>query len=228
VRAAAEPQALDGENSEMANRPISEALFERLCSDRGVRCEPIPTGLGRTPDFAIHLGGIRVVCEIKQIDPNREDLDEIRAVGFGEATGRYVPNRFRPKLKNVSQQLKTAALSGDPTLLVVYDNTPFKMHSLHSDVVQALLGHHSVTVTVPTTDGTKPTVSKPFFGGNRGLTPRQNTSVSAVAVLDGGPESAPSLRAYHNPYACVVLRPDLLMILDAVQPLVPGAATVAL
>jgi len=212
----------------MLHRPISEALFEQLCSSRNVRCEPIPTGRGRTPDFAIHIGSIRVVVEIKQIDPNREDLEKMEALGSGEAIGRYVPNRFRTKLKNVSQQLTAAARSGTPTLLVVYDNTPFKMYSSHSDVVQALLGHQSVTVRFPTERGAKPTVSDPFFGGNRGLTSHQNTSVSAVAVLDGGPSAAPSLRAYHNPYATVVLRPELLENLGAVQPLLPGATTVAL
>ncbi len=129
----------------MATRPISERLFETLCSSRGVSCDQIPTESARTPQFVL---AVRVICELKQIDPNPDDLAELQAVNSGEATGRYVPNRLRSKLKNVSGQLKAASVSGCPTLLVVYDNTPFKMYSTHFDVLQALFGVHSVTVAV--------------------------------------------------------------------------------
>ena len=165
---------------------------------------------------------------MKQIDPNADDLQELETVGSGEATGRFVPNRLRGKLKNVSGQLKAASRSGCPTLLVVYDNTPFKMYSFHFDVVQALFGAHSVIVNVPKERDADTIVSKPFFGGNRGLTERQNTSVSALAILDGGPLGETTLRVYHNPYASVVLRPELLEALPVVQCLLPGATTVKL
>jgi len=185
-------------------------------------------GSVRTPDFAIWLGGVRVVCEVKQIDPNAEDLEESETVGSGEATGRFVPNRLRGKLKDVSGQLKAASLAGCPTLLVVCDNTPFKMYSLHFDVVQAMFGAHSVVVSIPKEEGCPPIVSEPFFGGNRGLTPRQNTSVSALAILDSGSLSQPTLRVYHNPYAAVVLRPELLEVFPVVQRLLPGETKVDL
>ncbi len=211
----------------MSSRPVSEALFEQLCSSHTVPCEAIATGPVRTPDFAIHLGGIRVVCEVKQIDPNPEDLHELKTVGSGEGIGRFLPNRLRATLKD-SGQLQAASISGCPTLLVVYDNTPFKMYSLHSDVVQAMFGAHSVAVRFPKTTGADPIVSKPFFGGNRGLTRCQNTSVSALAILDGGPFSEQTLRVYHNPYASVVLCPELLEALPVVQYLSPGSNTVNL
>jgi hypothetical protein len=210
----------------MRSRTISETLFEDLCSSCGVPCEAIPTQSVRTPDFVVRLGGVRVVCEIKQIDPNADDLAELRAVRSGETTGRYVPNRLRSKLKDVSAQLKAACASGCPTLLVVYDNTPFKMYSAHRDVVKAMFGTHSVTVMTPKQPGAEPIVSKPFFGRNRGVTPNQNTAVSAVAILDGGPASERSLRAYHNPYASVVLAPELLEFLRVTQCVLPGDTTV--
>jgi hypothetical protein len=212
----------------MASRSFSETLFKQLCSSHGVPCEEIPTGPARTPDFAIHLAGVRVVCEIKQIDPNNEDLLELETVSSGKTTGRFVPNRLRAKLKHVSGQLKAASVCGCATLLVVYDNTPFKMYSTHFDVVQAMFGAHSVTVSVPKEPDADPIVSEPFFGGNRGLTPRQNTSVSALAILDCGPLSERTLRVYHNPYASVVLRAELLAVLPVVQYLLPGATTVNL
>jgi hypothetical protein len=80
----------------------------------------------RTPDFAICLDGVRVVCEVKQIDPKSEDLAEAKIVSAGKTVGRLVANRLRQKSKDVSAQLKAASLAGCPTLLVVYDNTPFK------------------------------------------------------------------------------------------------------
>jgi hypothetical protein len=212
----------------MLTRAFSEILFEQFCCRHDIPCEPIPTGVGRTPDFAIRLHGMRVVCEIKQIDPNTEDLAELQAVHSEEATGRLVPNRLRGKLKNVSGQLKTACLSGHSTMLVVYDNTPFKMYSDHLDVVQAMFGAHSVTMTIPKQGGAEAIVSEPFFGGNRGLTPRQNTSVSALAILDSGPLSELKLRVYHNPYASVVLPPELLEALPVEQYVIPGSTTVRL
>jgi len=207
-------------------RPFSETLFEQLCSSHGIPCERVPTEAVRTPDFAITLHSVRVICEVKQIDPNLEDLQEIQNVGSGQATGRFIPNRLRAKLKTVSRQLKAASLAGCPTMLVVYDNTPFKMYTDHFDVVQAMFGAHSIALSEGR-DG-NPVVSKPFFGGNRGLTPDHNTAVSALAILDGGPTSERSLRVYHNPYAAVVLHPELLEVLPVVQRLLPGAVTVNL
>ena len=185
-----------------------------MCSDCSVPCEPIVCGHVRTPDFAICLDGVRVVCEVKQIDPNAEDLAEVKTVSAGEAVGRIVSNRLRQKLKDVSAQLKAASLAGHPTLLVVYDNTPFKAYTDHFDVVQAMFGDHSVAVSFPEDAGSSPDVSEPFFGGNRGLTPHHNTSVSALAILDEGPIAQPSLRVYHNPYASVILRPEILGVLS--------------
>ena len=101
----------------------------------------------RTPDFRWASALVRVICEVKQIDPNLEDLQEIKDVSCSQATGRFVPNRLRAKLKNVSGQLKAASLTGCPTMLVVYDNTPFKMYTDHFDVAQAMFGAHSVAVS---------------------------------------------------------------------------------
>jgi len=83
----------------MATRTISESLFEQLCAAHGVPCDPIPTGAGRTPDYLIQPGGVRVTCEVKQIDPNDADREELQTIRSSEATGRYVPNRLRAKLK---------------------------------------------------------------------------------------------------------------------------------
>jgi hypothetical protein len=207
-------------------RAFAETLFEDLCSAHGIPCERLPTSTVRTPDFSITLRSVRVICEVKQIDPNFEDLQELGSVRSGQAIGRFVPNRLRAKLKKVSGQLKGASVAGCPTMLVVYDNTPFKTYTDHFDVVQAMFGAH--TVAVSARRETDPIVSEPFFGGNRGLTPNQNTAVSALAILDGGSTSERKLRVYHNPYAAVVLQPELLEVLPVVQRLLPDDTTVNL
>jgi hypothetical protein len=213
----------------MCNRTISEELFEQLCLASNVPCELVATGTGRrTPDFRIRLGSVQVICEVKQINPNDEDRADLADVCSDEAVGRLVRNRLREKLKDVSAQLKAACQDGCPTLLVFYDNTPFKIYTLHSDVVQAMFGQDSVKISFSGKPDHPAVVSQPFFGGNRGLTPRQNTSVSALAILDGSPISGLTLRVYHNPYALVVLRPEVLEVLPVTQCLVPGATRVAL
>lgn len=212
----------------MTNRTISEELFEHLCLSSKVPCQPVATGSERTPDFQIRLGGVQVICEVKQINSNAEDRAELEDVNGGEAVGRLVRNRMQKTLKDVSAQLKAASRGGFPTLLVVYDNTPFKMYTFHSDVVQAMFGHDSVSVSFSDNSADPPVVSEPFFGEGRTFTPGNNTSVSALAILDGGPTSSLSLRVYHNPYAMVLLRTELLDVLPVTRCLLPDATSIAL
>ena len=124
----------------MTVQPVSEQLFEQFCGANAIPCSRVDTGVRRTPDYVITLGGILVTCEVKQIDPNAQDLSELAELRERGATGRHIPNRLRGKLKDVSAQLKDAAREGYPTLLVVYDNTPFKSYTDHTDVVQAMFG----------------------------------------------------------------------------------------
>jgi hypothetical protein len=210
----------------MSVKTASEQLFEEFCRLNEIPCCRIPPTAARTPDFVITLKGTQVTCEVKQINPNAEDRRELAELG--KATGRYLPNRLRARLKKVSAQLKSACASGRPTLLVVYDNTAFKSYIDHADVVQAMFGRHSVKVLVPPDPSLPPQVSDPFFGGDRGMGPEHNTTVSALAILDGGPRPPTTLRVYHNPYAAVRLDPRVFESLPATQKLLPDATNVSL
>jgi len=207
---------------------FSEQLFERFCHANDIPCERVGTGSDRTPDFEITVVGVRVTCELKELNPNVEDLRELAELRKNHATGRYLPNRHRGKLKDVSAQLKAASSAGRPTMLVVYDNTPFKSYTDHGDVIQAMFGRNSVTVAVPKDPSLPPIVSAPFFAGNRGVGPTWNTAVSAIAILEGGPDEARSLRLYHNPYAAVRLAPELLLGLPVTHALLPDATHASL
>lgn len=197
----------------------SESLFERYCEANRIPCSRIAPSTDRTPDYAIRLRGVEIVCEVKQFDiGDREKQALTRAVETGSAAY-FVPNRLRNKLKKVSGQLSSASSRGTPTLLVVYDNTLFRGELDHEDVVEALYGKISHPVTV-SADG-EPDLGDPFFGGNRGLTPTQNTAVSAIAVLEEG-GGVYRLRVYHNLHAEVALDPELLAGIPMEQVVLPG------
>jgi len=207
----------------------SEKLFEQFCAANGIPCSRVVAGADRSPDFIILLNGTKVTCEVKQINPNDDDLRELAELRQEGSAGRYLPNRLRGRLKkDVSPQLKSASLAGCATLLVVYDNTPFKSYTDHGDVVQAMFGRNTVTVLLPEDRSLPPQVSAPFFGKDRGMGPGRNSAVSAVAILDGGPHPPHSLRVYHNPYGAVRLDPLVFASLPVTQPVLPDTTTVEL
>ena len=182
----------------------------------GVGCQPVPTQPDqRTPDFVIDLAQ-PVVCEVKEIRPNKEDRAELAELSRRyqsnpeqpPAIARWVPNRIRPILENISAQLRRASEDGTPTLLVVYDATPFQIYSDDTDVIQAMFGQLVINVGVDDTGATQH--SEPYFGGDRTFTPTTNRSASAVGMLRGGPETSTlKLTLFHNPHARVALNPSL-------------------
>ena len=196
-------------------RSIAEDLVRSFFQRYNVSCTAVPRESGRrTPDFLLGLA-VPVFCEVKEIAPNAADLledEKVRAIIEGRNpdrhTGRWIPNRAQQVFKNVSQQLKDAAISGSPTLLVVYDATRYQAYSHDYDIVQGMFGRLQVTVWEDENGDVRH--SPTFFGGDRRFTPTKNTSVSAVARLDGGPQiETQSLRVFHNPFAKVNLDPRL-------------------
>jgi hypothetical protein len=205
----------------------SEGLFEQFCRTNAIPCERVATGSGRTPDFEIIVAGVRVTCELKELNPNPEDLRVLAELREGRAASLYPQNRLRGRLKDVSTQLKAACSAGHPTILVVYDNTPFKLYTADGDVIQAMFGRKSITVSVPRDPSLPPPVSAPYLAGNQGVGPTWNTTVSAIAILEGGPQEARGMRLYHNPYAAVRLAPELFEGLPVSQRLLPDATEVS-
>ena len=99
----------------------------------------------------------------------------------GQATGRFVPNRLRAKLKNVSSQLKQ--LPCGLSFVLGDDNGIQNVHRSFR-----LPKRCSVATVWRFRKGAvaDPVVSDPFFGGNHGLTPI-TTPRESLAILDGGP-----------------------------------------
>ena len=47
----------------------SESLFEKLCNNKSIKFEPIPTEENlRTPDYRIWLNTTEIIAEIKQME----------------------------------------------------------------------------------------------------------------------------------------------------------------
>jgi hypothetical protein len=112
--------------------------------------------------------------------------------------------------------------------MVVLYNNPVYDYTKYSEILQAMFGRKSLTVTFSASQDSEPVVSPPFFGGNRGLGPGQNTSVSAVAVLKQDSAGQLQLSVYHNPHGKVPLDPAVFSEVAAVQPVVPDTQDVEL
>lgn len=206
----------------------SERLFRQFCDESGLVCVPIPCASHRTPDYSVTCSGTRVVCEVKQLQQSQREKAALQeAFSTGSAAAYFPGNRLRQKLKKISPQLKAEAGCGTPTILVVYDNGPFGTDLDHETVLQAMFGDIGYPIQFVEGSASKPVAGEPRFGGNRGLTPVHNTSVSALAALERH-DGRLRLRVYHNPFAAVPLNPDILPADAVVQRVLPGDASVSL
>jgi hypothetical protein len=123
---------------------------------------------------------------------------------------------FFEQIKDAAPQLKARVKPGQPAMLAIYNN---------ANVVRGFTGPHEI---MPAMYGRLEYVSTRShgqvarlksvtyrLGGNRGLTPEHNTTISAIGALFEGP-GGPYLVAYHNRLASnpipreVLRRPRIL------------------
>jgi hypothetical protein len=201
---AEESEVLEQDN--MSIQTESERQFENFAQAAGWAIERItPTGTSRTPDFRVHISGIEVVAEIKQIDADplarakREAGNNHHEAGV---TVVKVGERVRMAIGSQAGQLKASADSGIPTLLVIYEATRPTMR-IHTDPIGFLAGMYGAHGVVLGLTKTETFVKGVKFGGGRKMTATANTSVSATACLyiDGRGEW--SLDIYDNVHAKV-------------------------
>lgn len=211
----------------MSRQTISERLWEEFCDANSVRCDRVPVGVSRTPDYVIRLCDQRIACEVKQLEQDtceREALEQ--SLLTGKTSTHWVRSGVRNKLKKVSGQLKSAAVAGVPTLLVMYDNGPLRSHLLHTHIIEAMFGQVGYPIITRSGNPEAVETGNPAFCGNRGLTPQQNTAISALAVLEPDDAGRLRLRTYHNIHAAVRLEPSLLDELPGEQMVLPDDTSV--
>ena len=101
-------------------RTLSEYLFERFCDEHVIPCQRIPEAQTKTPDYELSHGSARIIVEIKEIEPNKEELEAERIVlerGVGPVIGHLPGDRLRSKIAVSSKQIKARAEGRYPSLL---------------------------------------------------------------------------------------------------------------
>lgn len=207
----------------------SEQLFEAFCRGHGIVYRRVPVSAARTPDYELELaGGAQLLAEVKQFDPNRQERAALARQAKGEtvAFSSTPGERLRHAIKDADGQLREL-LAGRtlPTLLVVYNNTPCRLHTQPYAVMTAMQGLDVIDVEVPEDRSARLRFRPPRSGPRRAMRADANTSVSAVTVLEEDVHDALLLSAYLNRYAATPLPPHLLDLPGVHQFRLPALTT---
>jgi hypothetical protein len=198
----------------MSKKTESEILFETFCAQIEIRCEPIPTKPKEnevTPDYDIYPNQQKVVIEIKQIDPNAEEITRQKIVDAGGVAGTSgTPGaRVRSKIAAGAGQIRIRAKGKYPSILILYNNVPLSDHTHPYFIRVAMYGLESIVLGVPKEMDRLPYLIDKKFGPRRKMTKNDNTSISAVAVLEKNAEGNLILFIYHNAHAEIPLSPEI-------------------
>ena len=202
----------------------SEELFETLCNSNGILFNKIPTaseqGL-QTPDYEIILFDNRVIVEVKQFDPNDEDLiliENLRTKGSAGIHGDTPGKRARQKITDAMKQLHVLAKDKQPAILILYDNINIGIrHTDSYNIKTAMYGLECVDVGFPTDIKIAPLIIDRRRGGKRKVTEQHNTTLSAVVTLHESINSEISAICYHNIYAALPLNPEWMRFNNVVH-----------
>jgi hypothetical protein len=202
---------------------LSEQLFEQLCDARSVRWERIATTPdSQTPDYAVWLGTVKVIVEVKQLELSEADHRAIRALSQGvslpSAFKSTAHSRVRNLIRPAGKQLKVLAKGVHPSFIVLFDNTRGFSTLDFEDILNAMYGDEAVTVNWSNVPGEKPAIVGHHFGGHRKMTPAHNRSVSGLGLLSVDRASGqPSVAIFHNIHAAIPLPPEVAAGLAARQ-----------
>lgn len=182
----------------------SEELFEEYCATHRIALKRIPSSEVRTPDYVIDLG-VRVACEVKQIELNPEERKSIKAVLSGTVflTGGEPGHRVRKMITDASPQIRQFTNGEIPGLLVLFEE--YVKHTSDYNVRVAMYGFDTIFIS--------PVLRKAEdrkSGSKKKVTENNNTSLSAVAVLRKHDDGTLHCRVFHNVHARSPLPRELL------------------
>jgi hypothetical protein len=204
----------------MSGKTKSEALFEAFCDRCRIQYNRVCTGEGKTPDYDICIKGRKVVVEVKQFDPNPEDiaaekeLAEKHCVVYGKG---QPGDRVRKKITEAGPQISSRARGKYPSILVLYDNVPVALNAAGYNILVAMYGLEKYVFAV-SRDPSKPlSIIDHRFGPEKKMTEEYNTSISAIGVLREAPGGKTEMHIYHNVFAAVELHPSLFAGLPVEQ-----------
>ena len=197
------------------DKTYSEMLFEEFCSKRKIKFDKISTGENRTPDYRVFIYGNEIIAEIKQIDMNpeeRQEYDKFKKGGMAVGSN-TIGKRVGKKITDANQQLSKLTSGRHPAICIIYDNTPLGYHTDPDNIRFGMFGLPTAIIAKSTDRSFKSSLIDWIFGKNRKMTRNTNTSTSVVAAMFreiDDSEYPPYLIAYHNVYAKIELKSEIL------------------
>ena len=198
----------------MMQKTNSEIFFEQFCTQHGVRWEQIATEAAtgaKTPDYAIFPQGIKVITEVKEIQENateRHQREQLEKTGFSVHGERNVKigDRVRDIIATAAKQLKRMAKGKHPAMIVIYNPSFLLRHHTEPHAIKAAMyGFDQIILGLaPIYMRKKPRLIDRKSGPGRKMGAEFNTTISAVAVVDGE-----GLTIYHNQFAAMALKVEL-------------------
>lgn len=184
----------------------SEAIFEQLCTERGIPFRRIPEGVGRTPDYELTLACGTTLVEVKQLEPNASDLAFEEQLRSGLATRMVDMGRAKLAIYDAMKQLKPHAKGRFPAVVVLYDTMGHTNYLDPYSLSFSLYGPEKVHFAVPKDPREEISSLGMTRSGDAVATRQHNTTLSALAVLDGTAQGVnPDLRIFHNCNAAIPL-----------------------
>jgi hypothetical protein len=205
----------------MIEQTESEQLFEAYCTKHGIPFEKLLETTEKTADYVITLGGQEIVVEVKELQPNSEEEEEIEHMRNGGVVvgDPIMGKRIRSKIDRAEPQL-TKDANGRPAILLLFDTVWYKFHTCSDAVGIAMYGlHGNGDKGSIGADGTLWAIPPKF-------TATTHTVFSAIAVLHDPTVKSSArtaeLEIYHNRYAAVRLSPALFKPYGALQYMFTG------
>ncbi|MEO1353240.1 MAG: hypothetical protein AAFW84_31505 [Cyanobacteria bacterium J06635_15] len=195
----------------MIKQTISEKLFERFCKEKKIQLSRIEVSTipgKKEPDYEIATSLGTVLVEVKQFDPNPEELrlqKQLEDRGWTDAFGREPGAKVRLKTQSAAKQLRSRGADSGPSMVVLDNNVPISRRGTNPyEIKTAMYGMEKFDLSIAS-NTSEVSVKDRGFGPKRKMTPRSNTSISVVAALYSGLEQQLSISVFHNVYATMPL-----------------------
>lgn len=137
----------------------SEALLAAFCRQQGYTATKIAVGAAKTPDFQVDTPRGRIIVEVKQFEPNAEELAARRNWEAGRitvVTGRP-GQRVRSAISTAVRQINRATGGTVPGMVVLWD--PERLgHGGEYNIRVAMFGYDTLVLAVPPISLGSPTV----------------------------------------------------------------------
>lgn len=196
----------------------SEELFEQLCSENSIEFSKLDADSAseeKMPDYEIRIGNHSILVEVKQLDPNPEDIrfqKQLEERGQTDVRGQIPGKRIRKKISDAMPQLSIAAERKIPAILAIYCNIAIEARLVDPhDVLTAMYGEEVAKIGLPSDLRRKPYPLGTYFGKGRKVSSAYNTTLSAIVALHQSWDTKIVTGSfYHNIHAHRPIEPNLI------------------